>query len=161
MNIPPKYEDIVAQLDAALGREAALRDELNKSQALSVTSIMLDIVPGDGNGHEVYAKTVADVEVVLTKLWIENEDLQALCIEKDARMNAMNNGWAAAIEQRDALQQRLTVAEQLLQRSQSFVAFVHKCCRKNKEYAPMHWQEMVELDRDLSALKPAAEGEGS
>lgn len=59
------------------------------------------------------------------------------------------------------LQQRLTVAEQLLKRSQEFVAFVHKCCRKNKEYAPLHWQEMVELDRDLSALKPAAEGEGS
>lgn len=28
MNIPPKYEDVVAQLDAALGREAALREEL-------------------------------------------------------------------------------------------------------------------------------------
>lgn len=30
MNIPPKYEDVVAQLDAALGREAALREELSK-----------------------------------------------------------------------------------------------------------------------------------
>ena len=30
MNIPPKYEDVVAKLDAALGREAALRDELAK-----------------------------------------------------------------------------------------------------------------------------------
>ena len=28
MNIPPKYEDVVAKLDAALGREAALREEL-------------------------------------------------------------------------------------------------------------------------------------
>lgn len=28
MNIPPKYEDVVAQLEAALGREAALREEL-------------------------------------------------------------------------------------------------------------------------------------
>lgn len=64
-------------------------------------------------------------------------------------------------QERDALQQRLNVAEQLLKRSQEFVAFVHKCVRKNKEYAPLHWQEMVELDRDLSALKPAAEGEGS
>ena len=29
MNIPMKYEDVVAQLDAALGREAALREELS------------------------------------------------------------------------------------------------------------------------------------
>lgn len=29
MNIPPKYEDVVAQLEAALAREAALRDELD------------------------------------------------------------------------------------------------------------------------------------
>ena len=28
MNIPPKYEDVVAKLDAALGREAALRESL-------------------------------------------------------------------------------------------------------------------------------------
>lgn len=28
MNIPPKYEDVVAKLDAALAREAALREEL-------------------------------------------------------------------------------------------------------------------------------------
>ena len=28
MNIPPKYEDVMAQLDAALGREAAFREEL-------------------------------------------------------------------------------------------------------------------------------------
>lgn len=30
MNIPPKYEDVVANLDAALGREVALREELSK-----------------------------------------------------------------------------------------------------------------------------------
>lgn len=29
MNIPMKYEDVVAKLDAALGREAALREELD------------------------------------------------------------------------------------------------------------------------------------
>ena len=28
MSIPPKYEDVVANLDAAIGREAALREEL-------------------------------------------------------------------------------------------------------------------------------------
>lgn len=33
MNIPPKYEDVVARLEAALGREAALREELTKFKA--------------------------------------------------------------------------------------------------------------------------------
>lgn len=33
MNIPPKYEDVVAQLEVAIGREAALREELTKFKA--------------------------------------------------------------------------------------------------------------------------------
>lgn len=33
MNIPPKYEDVVAQLEAAMAREAALREELAKFKA--------------------------------------------------------------------------------------------------------------------------------
>ena len=70
-----KYVSEVAY-DAALAREAALREELNKSQALSVTRIMLDIVPGDGSGLEVYAKSCADVEKVLTELWIRIEDME-------------------------------------------------------------------------------------
>lgn len=32
MNIPPKYEDVVEKLDAALAREAALREELATSR---------------------------------------------------------------------------------------------------------------------------------
>lgn len=34
MNIPLKYEDVVAKLDAALGREAALREELARYKSL-------------------------------------------------------------------------------------------------------------------------------
>ena len=59
--------------------------------------------------------------------------------------------------ERDVLQQRLTAADEradmlegLLRRSQDFVAFVHKCVRRNGEYAPLHRQEMDELNRDLS-----------
>jgi len=48
-------------------------------QALSVTNIMLDVVPGDGDGLEVYAKSVADVEAVLSKLQAENESLRLQC----------------------------------------------------------------------------------
>jgi hypothetical protein len=34
MNIPPKYEDVVAHLDAALAREAALREDLARYKFL-------------------------------------------------------------------------------------------------------------------------------
>lgn len=34
MNIPPKYEDVVDKLDAALAREAALREDLEESDAV-------------------------------------------------------------------------------------------------------------------------------
>ena len=34
MNIPPKYEDVVAKLDAALGRDAALQQRLTVAEQL-------------------------------------------------------------------------------------------------------------------------------
>lgn len=41
--------------------------EVERLRKLSVTNIMLDVVPGeDGMGHEVYAKSVADVENALS-----------------------------------------------------------------------------------------------
>ena len=56
-------------LDAAKARIAEL-------EPLSVTHIMLDIVPGDGDGYEVYAKSVADVEAVLSKQGSRIEELE-------------------------------------------------------------------------------------
>ena len=58
----------------ALYREQVL--EVERLKALSVTNIMIDVTPGDGDGREVYAKSVAQVEEMLTKLWGENELLQ-------------------------------------------------------------------------------------
>ena len=44
---------------------------------MSVTNIMLDVVPGwDGMGYEVYAKSVDEVVETLSKLGCEAEDAQ-------------------------------------------------------------------------------------
>ena len=66
MNIPPKYEDVVAELEAALGREAALRESLtdkreeyNKlgdryddlQQRLTVAEQLLHEVRDSGDWH--------------------------------------------------------------------------------------------------------------
>lgn len=40
-----------------------------------VRRILLDVVPGDGSGHEVYAKNVGQVEEALSKAYLETEDL--------------------------------------------------------------------------------------
>ena len=66
--------------------------ELAELQALSVTNIMLDIVPGDGSGHEVYAKSVADVEAALTKRCDEIEELQATITQLRQRLEGLAEG---------------------------------------------------------------------
>lgn len=94
----------LADYDAALAREAAL-------QALSVTSIMLDIVPGlDGMGEEVYARSVADVGVLLTK---QCDDIEALQDEL-AAIKASFSGYDSAehaAQVADTLGHKLTVSD--------------------------------------------------
>lgn len=38
MSIPPKYEDVVAKLDAALGRDTALREEIEMAKQVQETT---------------------------------------------------------------------------------------------------------------------------
>jgi hypothetical protein len=67
---------------------AAERDAL---QALSVTNILLEVAPGeDGGGLEIYAKSVADVEQVLTKLGLALEDAQEEAQTLRAKLAALD-----------------------------------------------------------------------
>jgi len=54
----------------------SLSAEVERLKTLSVSNILLDVVPGDGSGFEVYAKSVADVESKLSKMGEELEDWQ-------------------------------------------------------------------------------------
>lgn len=52
----------------------AQRLRADTAEALSVTSIMLDVVPGeDGMGKEVYAKSVAEVQLLISNLYLDAE----------------------------------------------------------------------------------------
>lgn len=69
------------QIDAAI---AALRDALAAPAEpvavpadCDVRTLLLDVEPGDGSGREVYAKSVADVRVVLTTMAEHIEGLEA------------------------------------------------------------------------------------
>lgn len=147
MNIPPKYEDVVAKLDAALAREDAL-------QALSVTRIMLDVVPGeDGMGEEIYAKSVADVEALLSK---QCEDIEALQDREDALRDELDCPFRIARHSKrliEELKQRLTVEEQR-------AADLKKLLCDVINEAPTGFAALkVDLaNRVNDALKPAAEG---
>ena len=51
--------------------------KISELEKLSATNIMIDITPGwDGMGHEVYAKSVEDIEDLLTKMSTDLEYAQ-------------------------------------------------------------------------------------
>lgn len=83
------FDRVTAERDSALG--------------LSVTKIMLDIVPGyEGMGEEVYAKSVEDVEHAFTRLY---DEVERLTDQRDALQALLT----AADERADALVSALTL----------------------------------------------------
>ena len=186
MNIPPKYEDVVAQLEAerelhklateTLGQFADENQKLHADLAalreLSVENIMLDVIPGKGGvGEEIYAKSIADVEALLTKQCDSIEELQGreeelreelleLSRKLDvfySRSHGIKNLSAIeyANDKAQGLQQRLTVAEKLLRETLPHLRF---CKGMGQKFA----EKLDGLDlRIEAALKPAEEGEGS
>lgn len=78
---PLDVKILTAQRDsAAEGRAlfasecARLRAELSAAHSLSVTNILLDVVPGDGDGEEIHANSVADVNQAFGKM-VDREEL--------------------------------------------------------------------------------------
>lgn len=118
MTIPPKYEDVVAKLDAALGREAALREELESIKA-SV----------DGYDSPEHAAQVAD-------------DMGHQC---------------------DALQQRLTVADQRVDDLEGLLRDADSAHGNMLMSDPPQeaWKYHRISERIAAALKPAADAKSS
>ena len=50
---------------------------ITELEALSVTNILLDVVPGDGSGLEIFAKSTSDVVDLLTKMDEKIEDFES------------------------------------------------------------------------------------
>lgn len=161
MNIPPKYEDVVAQLEAALHRESLSDKHLG--EALDREAALREELDA-----EILNRGRADV--LIHKLR-KNSEVEAKHLDR-------------MIEAHDSLQQRLTVAEQraeMLEREFKKLRDVaHDCYQIASSYsgcidgveesggddhddpscAIFHrlYYAMFDADR---ALKPAEEGEGS
>lgn len=90
----------------------------------------------------------------LLQRWIDNTDFfDDLMGKSMSEIDAARKEDDKIIEELRALLAAPVVERQesvaLIERARSFVAFVAKCVRKEGEYAPLHRQEMEELDRDL------------
>lgn len=180
MNIPMKYEDVVAQLEAALGRESEMVARANQGKLeMDAASGTIDLLEKDLSTWKQKACEAAEREAAL------REELGSLkkvtsfsdavsCVFdmlKYAAANTSCKEWDAQLEDlaedviefapeykkqwKDicALQQRLAVAEQRAFYLEGLLREAATTCRVNDLIISANYFE--------SALNPAAEGEGS
>ena len=139
MDIAKKYEDVVAERDAALAREDALREDLEVSPDVSIKNCIFEGENRDGS--QAFEFEISEGR--LNKLTKINLD-----------------GWLcygpSGGNPIDALQQRLTVAEQRAADLKKLI-----CDVINDEPTGFAALKVDLANRVNDALKPAAEGEGS
>ena len=150
MNIPPKYEDVVAKLNAALGREADLREELAtlresyesmRDRKNSIVDLQQRLTVAEQRESEA-REELLDLSRKLDVFYSRSHGIKNLSAIEDAN------------DKSKALQQRLTVAEQRAGKMEELL---------REDYdAGDHNIFGTDLDSRIdAALKPAEEGEGS
>lgn len=145
MTIPMKYEDVVAKLDEALGREAALREELNQYEPAS---------PGTASKRARWLLNIQDA----CKYGLPKHLVQRLNNTTKEIQNSIKFGGTKRLrDENESLQQRLTVADrrvrefiELLRESEEFArAYVHD------EFESINTEHVEFWERLRAALKPA------
>lgn len=151
MNIPLKYEDVVAKLDAALAREAALLEELNQYEPAST---------GTASKRARWLINIQDAcKYGLPKHLVNRLNNTAKEIQNSIKFG----GTKRLRDENESLQQRLTVSEQ---RADDMVYALARIQGRAEMFIDdgMHMPTpSIEAIRDIAAkaaLKPA-EGEGS
>lgn len=134
--------EAIAQKDAELAQRQAEIEQLKK---LSVTNIMLDVVPGwDGMGHEVFAKSVDDVENTLTKLDTALEDAQGdlsilkKSVAKGEVYALLADGWLPADDWTKDYFQGAVYMRQVGGPLTPFVTFDFTICKSGAQWIPIH-----------------------
>ncbi|MEE4688790.1 hypothetical protein V2K77_01745 [Pseudomonas alliivorans] len=69
------YMRWLARIRSSDAKAAPLQAEIERLQSLSVTNIMLDVMPGDGSGLEVFAKSVKEVEEAISTQYYALENV--------------------------------------------------------------------------------------
>ena len=145
MNIPLKYEDVVAKLDAALGREAALREELRKWKEIAWR----------------HSQDRDEIQQRLTVAEQRAENWRVVSSEATCRAAAIND-WVGELEKALADVPRIHFEgcdfQGLNADGSEPLEFTDDTIKKIKSIRLIGWR--CEGPR-ITALKPAAEGEGS
>ena len=89
--LAPRAVDAVRQLradyDEACDEAEKLQERVKELESLSVTSILIEIVPGDhGMGSEIYAKSVEDVEDAIQREYQRTESVISQLRERVAEL---------------------------------------------------------------------------
>lgn len=90
----PPFTGKIDTWQAACGKARRERDdalaEVERLRALSVEHILLSVSPGwDGMGHEIYAKSVADVQHVLSDQGLQIEDQESVITGELAKVQEL------------------------------------------------------------------------
>ena len=141
MNIPPKYEDVVANLDAALAREAALREELDRHK-----SLYNQLEKALSRVHCMYGKRLLDLIGERQNVLVPDEEFVKYF--EELKCLKLENS---------ALQQRLTVAEQRLSQVDGACDLAMRAIDDDERGA--NFVKIIQAIKDKAALKPAAEVE--
>lgn len=109
---------------------ASQQQRISELERLSVTNILLKIVPGNGDGFEVYAKSVDDVEKMLTDLSCGLEDVEYERDSLKAANKDSQNHFDALKANYDATQLRLAqiykiIAQRDKQSTSAFAALLN------------------------------------
>ena len=81
-------EETIEHISAMRKEIESLTVKVTELEALSVTNIMIDVVPGDGSGQEVFASSVGDVEALLTRLSEKAEDYDLVTVPLRKQLTA-------------------------------------------------------------------------
>lgn len=87
---PAALESALSELKAKDAEIARLQAQVAELQALSVTHIMIDVAPGeDGIGEEIFARSVADVNGLISALSEQASEADTLQAQVDALAAAL------------------------------------------------------------------------
>ena len=157
MNIPPKYEDVVAQLEAA--REEALilkkgaqliiqeRDDLRQDLERAKSRYDREVLGLNNEGDPIGGDPAGGYKNDLARTNAAFDELASCVGFSEERLEQTGD---SPMDCANQLQQRLTVAEQQIE---TFTAFAQQIARQQGE---PYFSKLAK-----AALKSAVEGEGS
>lgn len=155
MTIPPKYEDLVLKVAEMERREAALLEEasclkavLNGMEFKQVDDMVLD-------GVDACLFLGQELARIIKGIQAERNGLREELERTKKAYEAYGIDFDRSEEKAEALQQRLTVAEQ---REAELEGLLREVANLDPRGEFLGWQLDGKID---AALKPAAEGEGS